>query len=88
MGPYVGGVNPPGVQAHPDVGRFLGKVSYFSLGFKKNCMFSRSRYELLVLEFFYWYQQHHFSLVFSDGCFFHTGIRCFLAVELKTAVFT
>lgn len=35
MGPYVGGVNPPGVQAHPDVGRFLGKVSYFSLGFKK-----------------------------------------------------
>lgn len=34
-GPHVVRVNPPGVQAHPDVGRFLGKVSYFSEGFKK-----------------------------------------------------
>lgn len=38
-GPHVGRVSPPGVQAHPDVGRFLGKSAIFLKAFKKLYVF-------------------------------------------------
>ena len=38
-GPHVGRVNPPGVQTHPDIGRFLGKSAIFLKAFKKLYVF-------------------------------------------------